>query len=206
MPNEHPSARAGQHRDHVDDRSEPPHRADANAPTPTRSARCQDAPMPLVSSTIDTPVGTLTLIASDSHLRAVLWPLDGELQRTGIDSDDLEDGSNAITELAGQQIIEHLTGSRQEFDLPIDAVGTDFQRKVWSALSDIAPGTTRTYAEHAAAIGRPEATRAVATAIGRNPLSIVVPCHRVIGADGSLTGFAGGLDAKAWLLSNEAGH
>jgi methylated-DNA-[protein]-cysteine S-methyltransferase len=160
--------------------------------------------MPLVSSTINTPVGTLTLIASESHLRAVLWPLDGELQRVGIDGDDVDEGSNAITDLAGRQIIDHLAGDRHGFDLPTDAVGTDFQRTVWSALTDIAPGTTRTYAEHAAAIGRPEATRAVATAIGRNPLSIVVPCHRVIGADGSLTGFAGGLAAKARLLDHEA--
>jgi methylated-DNA-[protein]-cysteine S-methyltransferase len=160
--------------------------------------------MPLVSSTINTPVGTLTLIASESHLRAVLWPLDGELQRVGIDGDDVDEGSNAITDLARRQIIDHLAGDRHRFDLPTDAVGTDFQRTVWSALTDIAPGTTRTYAEHAAAIGRPEATRAVATAIGRNPLSIVVPCHRVIGADGSLTGFAGGLAAKARLLDHEA--
>ena len=160
--------------------------------------------MPLVSSTIDTPVGTLTLIASDSHLRAVLWPLDGELRRVGIDGDDVDDDSNAITDLAGQQIIEHLIGDRLAFDVPIEAVGTDFQRMVWSALNDIEAGTTRTYAEHAAAIGRPDATRAVATAIGRNPLSIIVPCHRVIGADGSLTGFAGGLAAKAWLLNHEA--
>ena len=160
--------------------------------------------MTLVSSTIDTPVGTLTLIASDSRLRAVLWPLDGELERVGIKSDGIHEGSNSVTDLAGQQIIDHLAGDRRGFDLPTDAVGTEFQQTVWSALTDIAPGTTRTYAEHAAAIGRPEATRAVATAIGRNPLSIVVPCHRVIGADGSLTGFAGGLAAKAWLLNHEA--
>ena len=101
------------------------------------------------------------------------------------------------------QLREYFEGSRRDFDLALDPIGTPFQLQVWEALRTIPYGRTRTYAEQAQAIGRPAATRAVGAADGRNPLSVVVPCHRVLGASGRLTGFAGGMTAKAWLLEHE---
>ncbi|MCL4168797.1 UNVERIFIED_CONTAM: hypothetical protein GTU68_027096 [Idotea baltica] len=89
------------------------------------------------------------------------------------------------------------------FSVPLDLIGTELQTETWRSLADISYGETTTYGEQAAALGRPTAVRAVAGANGKNPVSIVLPCHRVVGADGSLTGFAGGLDAKAWLLAHE---
>ena len=105
-----------------------------------------------------------------------------------------------LTDTAAAQLQEYFAGERQVFDLPLDAAGTDFQRRVWQALCAIPYGETRSYRELAESIGNPNAVRAVARANGANPLSIVVPCHRVIGADGTLTGYAGGLEMKARLL------
>jgi methylated-DNA-[protein]-cysteine S-methyltransferase len=106
---------------------------------------------------------------------------------------------------AAQQLSEYFAGERRTFTLPLDAAGTPFQRQVWNALLTIPFGETRTYAQIAAQIGRARAVRAVGAANGRNPLGIVAPCHRVIGSSGALTGFAGGLDAKARLLALEGG-
>lgn len=103
------------------------------------------------------------------------------------------------------QLREFFEGSRTEFDLPLSSRGTDFQKRVWAELRKIPFGATRSYQEIALAIGRPEATRAVGAANGANPIPIVVPCHRVIGANGALTGFGGGLPVKRWLLEHEAG-
>lgn len=105
---------------------------------------------------------------------------------------------------AAQQLAEYFTGNRFEFDLPLVPRGTAFQLAVWRALLDIAYGETASYGAIARAVGRPDASRAVGAATGRNPLSLVVPCHRVVGADGTLTGYGGGLDRKAWLLDFEA--
>ena len=102
------------------------------------------------------------------------------------------------------QLSEYFAGTRRQFNLNLCPVGTEFQRSVWSALQKIPFGKTRSYTEQAAAIGRPDAVRAVGAANGKNPISIVIPCHRVIGADGSLTGFAGGLDVKRFLLEHES--
>ncbi len=102
------------------------------------------------------------------------------------------------------EIAEYLDGKRVEFDLPLDPRGTDFQRRVWDAVCEIPPGETRTYAELARAINRPLAYRAVGAANGANPLPIVVPCHRLVGSDGSLTGYGGGLDVKRKLLELES--
>jgi methylated-DNA-[protein]-cysteine S-methyltransferase len=102
------------------------------------------------------------------------------------------------------QLSEYFAGTRQAFDLPLHAAGTEFQKRVWSALVDIPYGETTSYGKTAAAVGVPDAARAVGLANGQNPISIIVPCHRVVGADGSLTGYGGGLDAKRWLLSHEA--
>ena len=104
---------------------------------------------------------------------------------------------------AADQLAEYFAGTRTAFDLPFDLRGTAFQLAAWNALAEIPYGETRTYAEQAARIGRPAAVRAVGSANGRNPLSIVLPCHRVVGSDGALRGFAGGLDAKAALLAFE---
>jgi methylated-DNA-[protein]-cysteine S-methyltransferase len=104
---------------------------------------------------------------------------------------------------AATQLREYFAGERRLFDLPLAPDGTGFQRLVWAALEQIPYGVTRSYGELARAIGRPAASRAVGTANSRNPISIIVPCHRVIGANGALTGYAGGMRAKQWLLDHE---
>jgi O-6-methylguanine DNA methyltransferase len=114
-------------------------------------------------------------------------------------------GEDARTEALTAQLAAYFEGSRRAFDLPLDLVGTSFQQQVWQALLAIPYGQTRSYAEQAAQIGRPTATRAVAAANGRNKISIIVPCHRVIGSDGQLTGYGGGLPRKRWLLALEQG-
>jgi methylated-DNA-[protein]-cysteine S-methyltransferase len=104
------------------------------------------------------------------------------------------------------QLGEYFAGERRHFELPLGAAGTAFQRRVWAALLEIPYGETTSYGRTATAIGSPTAARAVGLANGQNPISVIVPCHRVVGAGGSLTGYGGGLDAKRWLLSHEAGH
>lgn len=150
---------------------------------------------------MQSPVGTLTLVARGDCLAAVLWEQErenrvrlGELRRS--------DTHPTLTETA-RQLGEYFAGQRQRFELPLDFLGTDFQRQVWAALLTIPFGETRSYSEIARQIGKPSAVRAVGAANGRNPISIIAPCHRVIGASGSLTGFAGGLQAKQYLLALE---
>lgn len=104
-----------------------------------------------------------------------------------------------------QQLREYFDGERTVFDLPLNPVGTEFQRSVWSEMAAIPYGETLTYGDIAAALGRPSASRAVGTAVGRNPISIVVPCHRVVGSSGKLVGYAGGVDRKEYLLAHERG-
>lgn len=116
----------------------------------------------------------------------------------------LAEGDADVLDRAVGQLDEYFAGTRREFELPVLSVGTDFQQMIWSALRDIPYGTTVSYSELAGRVGRPRGVRAVAVAVGANPLSIIVPCHRVVGADGSLTGYAGGLDAKRRLLGLEA--
>jgi len=152
--------------------------------------------------TVVTPVGSLKLVASDSALIAVLWENDDPKRvRLGFLVEDVE---HPILREAEHQLAEYFAGTRKSFDLPLDFSGTPFQKQVWSELLNIPFGQTRTYAEVANAIGRPRAFRAVGAANGKNPISIVAPCHRVIGKDDSLTGFAGGLKAKERLLGIEA--
>ena len=151
---------------------------------------------------LESPVGRLTLAGSRAGIRAILWP-DDDPARAGLADDTLRAGSVDILEDAADQLDEYFAGIRTSFDLPLDLRGTPFQLAAWEALATIPYGTTRTYGEQAARIGRPAAGRAVGTANGRNPLSIVLPCHRVVGSDGALRGFAGGLDAKAALLALE---
>lgn len=158
----------------------------------------------LAAARYSSPVGTLSLVASSRGLRAILWPTDGQ----GDQIDRVRLGkqirrSTPVLDEAEHQLDEYFAGTRLVFDLVLDLRGTEFQRLVWMSLKDVGFGKTRTYGEQAERLHRPTATRAVAAANGRNPLSIVLPCHRIVGADGSLTGFAGGLETKAFLLDHE---
>lgn len=162
----------------------------------------QTTPM-LHSTAHGTPVGTLTLVASDRGLRAVLWPRRSP-QGAGISPRPHRNPDHPILRKTVQQLDEFFAGSRTSFDLPLDLEGTRFQLAAWRSLADIPFGATTTYGRQAAALGVPTAARAVGAANGANPVCIVLPCHRVIGANGSLTGFGGGLPVKQWLLDHEA--
>lgn len=161
--------------------------------------------MKLYTMTESSPVGPLVLVAHDDALVAVLWPEERE-GRVRFDHEPEVASGHAVLDQAADQLTEYFAGTRRMFDLPLDPRGTEFQRQVWLSLADIPYGETSTYGKQAANIGRPNAVRAVGGANGRNPLSIVLPCHRVVGADGSLTGFAGGMQTKRWLLDHEADH
>ena len=157
--------------------------------------------MPLHTKTITAPVGELRLFATDKGLTAILWQNDrpgrvrlGEWRAAP---------DHPVLRQAERELGEYFAGTRTNFSVALDMVGTDFQKQVWAALRDIPFGETRSYADIARRIGRPRACRAVGAANGRNPVSIVTPCHRVVGTDGTLTGFAGGLEAKAYLLGLE---
>ena len=154
-----------------------------------------------VYKTMDSPVGKLTLVASSEGLAAILWENDrpGRVRLTI----DAQDDRHPVLLEAERQLGEYFGGRRKTFALTLDLAGTAFQRKVWNALLTIPFGETRSYAQIARQIGSPAAVRAVGAANGKNPVSIVAPCHRVIGSTGKLTGFAGGLDVKARLLSLE---
>ena len=150
---------------------------------------------------MDSPVGRLKLVASDNGLAAILWQNDrpsrvrlGEL---------IEDERHPVLVETTRQLGEYFAGKRKTFSVALDMRGTRFQKDVWKALLAIPFGETRSYADLAKRLGNPQATRAVGAANGRNPISIIVPCHRVIGSSGKLTGFAGGLDIKARLLDLE---
>ena len=151
--------------------------------------------------TMISPVGTLTLVASERGLAAILWENDrpGRVRL----ADMREESDHALLHEAEAQLTTYFAGGRTTFDLPLDMTGTDFQKRVWAALLTIPFGQTRSYGDIARAIGSPLAVRAVGAANGRNPVSIVAPCHRVIGGNGTLTGFAGGLEAKRFLLAHE---
>jgi methylated-DNA-[protein]-cysteine S-methyltransferase len=161
--------------------------------------------MDLVYRFVDSPVGQLKLVASAKGLVAVLWENDRP-RRVPL-PEELGDGEESqILRSAEEQLRQYFAGERREFDLPLDMRGTEFQQRVWEALLAIPYGETTTYGRLASKLGDPNAVRAVGAANGRNPLSIVVPCHRVIGSTGKLTGFAGGLETKAHLLQLEQGQ
>ncbi|MEI9978535.1 MAG: methylated-DNA--[protein]-cysteine S-methyltransferase [Edaphobacter sp.] len=157
--------------------------------------------MSLAYKLVDSPVGELKLVASDTGLVAILWEND-DLRRVPLE--DLAEAANhPILVQAEAELKDYFTGRKATFSLPLDIRGTSFQKQVWEALLGIPFGETRTYGDIARQLRNPAATRAVGAANGRNPISIVVPCHRVIGANGKLTGFAGGLEAKEHLLKLE---
>lgn len=157
--------------------------------------------MTYACKTVTSPVGALTLVASDKGLAAILWEHDRP-NRVKL-GDLVEDRAHPVLRRAEAQLAEYFAGRRTAFDIDYDLAGTPFQKKVWAALLAIPFGETRTYGGIAAAIGRPKASRAVGAACGRNPVSIMVPCHRALGSTGALTGFAGGLETKKRLLALE---
>lgn len=157
--------------------------------------------MALARSKMPSPVGELSLIAGEAGLVAVLWEDDNPARvRLGEVHDD---PGHPVLVRATVQLNEYFSGQRLSFDLPLDFRGTDFQKSVWAQLLTIPFGQTRSYGEIASALGNPAASRAVGAANGRNPISIIAPCHRVVGTGGALTGFAGGIATKAFLLRLE---
>lgn len=153
---------------------------------------------------VASPVGELTLVATDTALRRISWTEETGAHREKGIGEIVDRDDHPILVEAARQLAQYFDGSRKTFDLPLDPEGTEFQLAAWQALRDIPFGETRSYGQQASAIGKPSAVRAIGAANGRNPIPIVVPCHRVLGADGSLTGFAGGVETKAWLLNHEA--
>ncbi len=149
----------------------------------------------------DSPLGRMVLVAKDDALIGVYF--DGQRYQPPIGASWRERPESSVLRRAVLQLAEYFAGTRTRFDLPLAPVGTPFQRAVWQAIAAVPSGRTITYAELAANAGRPGSTRAAGNATGRNPLSIVIPCHRIVGADGSLTGYAGGLDRKRALLALE---
>jgi methylated-DNA-[protein]-cysteine S-methyltransferase len=157
--------------------------------------------MTYVYKTMKSPVGELTLVASDKGLAAILWQNDNP-RRVRL-APLSEHNTHPVLVETERQLRDYFSGKRTEFSLTLDFQGTEFQKKVWAALLTIPFGETRSYGQIAKQIDRPGAARAVGAANGKNPISIVAPCHRVIGSSGKLTGFAGGLETKAHLLALE---
>jgi len=161
----------------------------------------------LTRTVIDSPLGPLTLVASGGALAGLYMngrPGASARVPASVETAEIAEGADAaVLAQAGRQLSEYFGGQRQAFDLPLALEGTAFQRRVWDALLGIGYGQTVSYGELADRIGQPTAARAVGLANGRNPVSIIVPCHRVVGADGSLTGYGGGLDNKQRLLELE---
>lgn len=155
-----------------------------------------------ITTSMDSPIGELTLTAVGGVLTGMHMSEQRHAPKlpAGCERDDA--GLAHVVE----QLNAYFAGELTDFEIPMEMRGTDFQRRVWSALCEIPYGETISYGELARRVGSPNGSRAVGLANGRNPVAIIVPCHRVIGADGSLTGYGGGLDRKVWLLEHEAAH
>ncbi len=143
----------------------------------------------------ESPIGSIELMATDVALVSLVFESPSQCVRT-----------NTILQRTKQQLNEYFSGIRQTFDVPLAATGTQFQQQVWRQLLEIPFGETRSYRDIALSIKNPKSMRAVGSANSKNPISIIVPCHRVIGSSGTLTGYAGGLERKAWLLEHEAAN
>jgi methylated-DNA-[protein]-cysteine S-methyltransferase len=154
----------------------------------------------MISAIHESPVGELTLTSNGEALTAILF------ENPRYPLPEQPRGEDKIIAGARRQLDQYFAGKLKSFDLPLAPAGTPFQQSVWKALLAIPYGVTRSYGEQAKAIGNPAAVRAVGLANGRNPISIVIPCHRVIGANGSLTGYGGGMERKQWLLDLEQGQ
>ena len=152
---------------------------------------------------LQSPIGRLMLASDGAALTGLYMEPSRKTQSTDGRS---EDAAAPPLAAALRQLTEYFAGTRREFDLPLRLRGTEFQKRVWQELTEIPYGQTWSYGELAKRINNPSASRAVGLANGRNPISILVPCHRVIGADGSLTGYGGGLERKRWLLAHEGLH
>ena len=148
---------------------------------------------------LDSPIGRLSLYSDGDALTGLY------MEKREPEGDALTGEHVPVLKAAARQLKEYFAGDRRDFDLPVALHGTAFQRKVWEQLQDIPCGETLSYGQLAKRIRQPSASRAVGLANGRNPVSIVIPCHRVIGADGSLTGYGGGIERKQWLLEHERG-
>jgi len=148
------------------------------------------------------PIGTLLLVGDGENIHKIVFPDD---RRPTEPDESWQSNGSAFTELK-RQLDAYFAGTLKEFDVSLAPAGTEFQRSVWDALANVGYGTTCSYREIANAIGNPSACRAVGAANGANPIPIVIPCHRIIGTNGTLTGFAGGLLTKHWLLSHESGE
>jgi methylated-DNA-[protein]-cysteine S-methyltransferase len=156
--------------------------------------------VPLLHTTIDTPIGSLLLVGDETALHGLYMQDGPRPKRPAPNWIGAEEPFRPVREQLGQ----YFGGERTEFDLPLVMAGPEFERGVWQALRGIGYGETVSYGEIARRIGYPDAARAVGRANGRNPISVIVPCHRVIGADGSLTGYGGGLERKRFLLEHES--
>ena len=156
--------------------------------------------MPTAFTRIASPLGELTLVASDTALTAVYFPTSRQVPPLHVDGSG---PAGAMLARTREQLNEYFARTRTTFDLPLDPAGSAFERRVWDALRAIPYGSTVSYGELARRLGDPRATRAVGAANGKNAIPIIVPCHRVVGARGELTGFGGGLDRKRWLLEHE---
>lgn len=159
-----------------------------------------------------TPVGCLTIVADEGAIVAIRWDTESDGRAIDVhnpvecdlgESVDVEECSHDVLDAARRQLAEYFDGERTDFDLPLEPVGTEFQRQAWIALRSIPFGETISYGDQAAQLGDRNKSRAVGAANAKNPIPIVVPCHRVVGSNGHLTGFAGGLGTKAWLLDHE---
>lgn len=153
----------------------------------------------MITALHESPIGPLTLVATEERLAGIYF----EGHRVGGPPAEARPGQSAALDAARRALDAYFAGRKRSFDLALAPRGTPFQQRVWSALAEIPFGATRTYSAIAESVGAPKAVRAVGTAIGRNPVSIVIPCHRVIGTNGTLTGYAGGLDRKRFLLDLE---
>jgi len=151
---------------------------------------------------LQSPVGTVVIAASEVGVKKIVLCTSDHCGCSGVESEATVNSNSVLTE-AQQQLAEYFEGTRTVFSLPIDVEGTVFQKEAWAALANIPYGQTMSYREQAELIGRPKAVRAIGTANSRNPISIVRPCHRVVGSDGSLSGYAWGLEKKKWLLEHE---
>ena len=157
--------------------------------------------MALLYMWIESPVGPLRLVGGDTGLAGILWEKQDPAESGFVL--DRENDRHPVLRQAARELREYFGGERREFSVKLEFTGTEFQNKVWRALQSIPFGETRSYGQLAAQIGAPKASRAVGAANGRNPIPIILPCHRVIGSSGSLTGFCGGLPMKKQLLAHE---
>jgi methylated-DNA-[protein]-cysteine S-methyltransferase len=165
---------------------------------------------PLARRTMDSPIGMLTIVAGDDGIVAISFDTESADRDPGAHTPagleptvEVKERKHTVLDRAVEQLEEYFRGERTEFHLPLAPKGTRFQQQAWEILREIPFGETITYGEQARRLGDPHKSRAVGAANGRNPIPIIVPCHRVVGANGHLTGYAGGLDKKAWLLDHE---